>query len=322
MGDPRLGMEEELGLIRAIEALWAGRKHPSVVLGGGDDCAVLRLPGSPEELLVTSDQVIEKRHFLRGRHSPEALGWKALVRSLSDIAAMGGRPYWCLQTVCLPEWAMGGWHEAFQRGMRRAADLPGTGNLALIGGDVSFGDRLVATVTVMGRVEQGTALLRSGARPGDALYVSGTLGGSLMGLEDLLDPGSESAGGPAERRHCEPMPRLGLGRALRSIPATSAIDLSDGLAEDATRLARSSGVALVIEPEALPLFPGADTSVALVSGEEYELLCTIAPGSLPPSGLDVTRIGRVEPGAGVWLVSEEGRDLLEPARLGNCRGPD
>lgn len=310
MSTREAGTSGEERLIAFIGALWANRKNTGVALAGGDDCAVLRSPGDREDLLLTSDQVVENRHFVRDKHPPAALGRKALVRSLSDIAAMGGRPWWCLQTVCLPEWAEGQWHEEFQRGMRRAAQEPEVADLALVGGDVAGGDRFVATVTVVGRVEAGEALVRGGAKPGDLLYVSGTLGGSQMGLEMLLGEERPDLSHPAVLRHCKPSPRLALGRALRGVPATAAIDLSDCLATDANRLASASSVALVIEASTLPLFPGASTEVALASGEEYELLFALPPGSAPPLGADLTRIGRVERGAGVWLQSAEGREPL------------
>ena len=282
-----------------------------MALAGGDDCAIVHSPGSQEDLLLTSDQVVEGRHFVRGRHPPSALGRKALVRSLSDIAAMGGHPWWCLQTVCLPEWSRGKWHDEFQKGMRQAASEPDVAGLALVGGDVSGGDRFVATVAMVGRVAAGTALPRSGARPGDSLFVSGSLGGSLIGLEMLLGNRRPDPCHPAVLRHCEPTPRLALGRALRAVPATAVIDLSDGLATDARRLACASGIALMIELSALPLFPGASADVALRSGEEYELLFTLAPGRVPPSDAVVTRIGHVERGSGVWLQSNDRREPLE-----------
>lgn len=307
-----MGLGPEERLIARIGALWPGPAGPDVVLAGGDDCAILRLPGTSDDLLVTTDQIVEDRHFVRGRHSPDALGRKALVRSLSDIAAMGGRACWCLQTVCLPGWARGPWHDAFQCGMRDAAEDPQALGLALVGGDVSGGERFVATVTVIGRVERGTALLRSGAGPGDLVYVSGSLGGSAMGLGKLLATGKDGTGATSVRRHCEPSSRLALGRALRRVPATAAIDVSDGLATDANRLARASGVALVIDPTALPLYVGATADSALRSGEEYELLCTIPAGTPPPPRTDLTLIGRVEPGDGVWLRSDRGREVLPP----------
>lgn len=298
----------EVGLIAAIEALWRGRENPWVALAGGDDCAVLRLPGSTDDLLVTSDQIVENRHFLPGRHPPAALGRKALVRSLSDIAAMGGRPAFFLQTLCIPRWAEGAWHDEFQSGMRQAAELSGAERLALVGGDIAGGERFVATTTVIGTVEAGTALTRGGARPGDSLHVSGTLGGSGLGLARLHREGTAAPDDSAVRRHCEPSPRLGLGRELRGIPASAAIDLSDGLAIDANRLALASGLAVVIDPALVPLFPGVRAEDAIRSGEEYELLFTVPPNARVPPGLLAARIGHVEPGSGVWL--ETGGDRV------------
>ena len=306
------GIEKEGRLIAAIDALWRGRENQFVALSGGDDCGILRSAGGDHEFLLTCDQIIENRHFIRDRHSPEALGRKALVRSLSDIAAMGGEPLGFLQTVCLPDWAVGPWHAAFQRGMRDAANDPQVERLALIGGDIAAGSLFVATTTVIGRVERGTALRRSGARAGDLLCVSGTLGGSALGLAALLGAGDRPLTELAVTRHCAPFPRVALGRALRGIPATAAIDLSDGLAIDASRLASASGVAVVIDAEAVPLFPGADADLALRSGEEYELLFTIPPESSAPPALDISVIGHVEAGDGTWLCSGGTRVPLRP----------
>ena len=304
-------MEDQL--IRMIEALWAGQGNSRVAVSGGDDCGVLRVSDGAVDWLVTSDQLIQDRHFVRDRHPPRDLGRKALVRSLSDIAAMGGRPLYFLQTVCLPEWAVRSqWHEEFQQGMRAAAhdlDLP---DLVLLGGDVAAGDLFVATVTAIGQVAAGTALLRSGARPGDQLCVSGSLGGSEQGLRLLLDESPPPLGHPAVRRHCAPSSRLPLGRSLHELPATAALDLSDGLAIDANRLADASRVALVIEASRVPLFPGSALADALVSGEEYELLFTCAGGCTGLDDLDVTPIGRVEKGSGVWLQTDQGRQRLLP----------
>ncbi len=301
------GIEDRL--IAAIEVLWTGRTNPLVGLAGGDDCAVLR-GGSRDDLLLTTDQVIEGQHFLRQKHPPDSVGRKALVRSLSDIAAMGGTPACFLQTVCLPDWAVGDWHDKFQQGMRQAADLSGAGDLALAGGDVAGGDRFVATTTVVGRIESGTALRRSGARPGDAVCVSGVLGGAGMGLAMVLARDCPDWTHPAVRRHCEPGARLELGRLLRAIPATAAIDLSDGLAIDANRLASASGVAVIIDPLSLPLFPGASSEDAIRSGEEHELLFTVASPNKLPDGAAVTVIGRVDEGDGVWTESADGLDRL------------
>lgn len=304
-------MEDQL--IRMIEALWAGQVNSRVAVGGGDDCGVLRVSDGAVDWLVTSDQLIENRHFVRDRHPPRDLGRKALVRSLSDIAAMGGRPQCFLQTVCLPDWAARSqWHEEFQQGLRAAADDLDLPDLALLGGDVAAGDLFVATVTAIGQVAAGTALLRSGARPGDQLCVSGSLGGSAQGLRLLLGESPPPLDHPAVRRHCAPSSRLSLGWSLRELPATAALDLSDGLAIDANRLADASCVALVIEASRVPLFPGSALADALVSGEEYELLFTCAGRDTGLNGLDVTPVGRVEQGSGVWLQTNQGRQRLPP----------
>ena len=304
-------MEDQV--IQAIQALWTGQGNSRIAVGGGDDCGVLRAPDGAVDWLVTSDQLIQERHFVRDRHPPRDLGRKAVVRSLSDIAAMGGRPLCFLQTVCLPDWAARSeWHEEFQQGMRAAADDLDLPDMALLGGDVAAGDLFVATVTAIGQVAAGTALLRSGARPGDQLCVSGSLGGSGQGLRLLLGESPPPFDHPAVRRHCAPSPRLPLGWSLRELPATAALDLSDGLAIDANRLADASRVALVIEASRVPLFPGSVLADALVSGEEYELLFTCAAGCTGLSGLDVTPIGSVETGSGVWLETDQGRERLAP----------
>ena len=307
-GDPG----EEGRLIAEIETLWEGRSNPGLVLAGGDDCAIVQPPSGAVELLLATDQIVEGRHFRPDRHPPAALGRKALVRSLSDIAAMGGRPLYFLQALCLPKWALGSWHRAFQAGMRAFAANAELAELALVGGDVAGGDRFVASLTVVASVEQGTAMRRSGARPGDRLYLSGSVGGSAMGLEMLLGGGTVDLEHPAIRRHCEPLPRLELGRALRSLPASAAIDLSDGLATDANRLAVASGAAVFLDGASLPLFPGARLENAVRSGEEYELLFTLPPGAEPPQGFDTTEIGRVDSGTGVWLNGDRGRSRLGP----------
>ena len=302
------GSDTEGRLIAAIEDLWKDSSNSFVNLAGGDDCAVLGLADTGDDLLLTTDQVVEGRHFLRSKHPPDAVGRKALVRSLSDIAAMGGRPACLLQTVCLPSWALGEWHEAFQRGMREAADEAGAGELVLGGGDVAGGDRFVATATVVGRIERGTALRRDGARPGDAVWVSGALGGAGMGLAMVLGTGKPDWSHPAVRRHCAPTARLQLGRILRAIPATAAIDLSDGLAIDANRLAAASGVSVILDPGCLPLFPGARQEDAITSGEEHELLFTLPAGAVLPEHAQATVIGRIEAGKGAWL--EAGKDCV------------
>jgi len=243
---------------------------------------------------------IEGVHFLRETHKPAVAGRKALVRGLSDIAAMGAAPRFCLVALCIPAWAGAKWVDRFFDGILELAAAAGT---VLAGGDLSHGETLAADVMVCGAVPRGTALLRSGARPGHDIYVSGVLGGSALGLETRKGKAHlDSKKLKALQRHLHPEPRLALGRFLREkLRATSAIDLSDGLSLDLLRVCLASGVAAEIE--APPRFPGASLEQALHGGEEYELLFTVPGGTKVPErfeGLRLTRlgsIGRGTPGA-------------------------
>jgi thiamine-monophosphate kinase len=269
-----------------------------VILGIGDDCAIYRPRGSADDLLFTSDMFIEGVHFLRGTHKPAQGGRKALVRSLSDIAAMGGDPRFCLVSLCVPGWAGSAWLDRFFDGILDLAAFTGT---VLAGGDLSHGEILACDVTLCGAVPRGTALRRSGARPGHDIYVSGALGGSALGLETNT--------GKALRRHLCPEPRLALGKFLREkMRATSAIDLSDGLSLDLRRVCLASGVdAEIFAP---PRFPGASLEQALHGGEDYELLFTVPGGFQVPDrfeGLPLTRIGSIVRGSGV--VRMDGKPL-------------
>jgi thiamine-monophosphate kinase len=270
-----------------------------VILGIGDDCAIYRPRGSADDLLFTSDMFIEGVHFLRETHRPTQAGRKALVRSLSDIAAMGGSPRLCLVSLCVPGWAGSAWVDRFFDGI---LDLAATTGTVLAGGDLSHGESLACDVTVCGAVPRGTALRRSGARPGHDIYVSGSLGGSALGLETKK--------GKALRRHLCPEPRLALGKFLREkLRATSAIDLSDGLSLDLRRVCLASGVdAEIVAP---PRFPGASLEQALHGGEDYELLFTVPGGFQVPDrfeGLPLTRIGSIVRGEGC-VVRLDGKQL-------------
>lgn len=270
-----------------------------VILGIGDDCAIYRPRGSADDLLFTSDMFIEGVHFLRETHQPAIAGRKALVRSLSDIAAMGGAPRFCLVSLCVPGWAAAKWVDKFFGGI---LDLAGTTGTVLAGGDLSHGETLACDVTVCGAVPRGTALLRSGARPGDDVYVSGSLGGSALGLA--------TSKGKAFQRHLRPEPRLALGRFLREkLRARSAIDLSDGLSLDLRRLCLASGVAAEIT--APPCFPGARLEHALHGGEEYELLFTVPGGTKVPErfeGLPLAKLGSIMRGT-AGTVQLNGKSL-------------
>lgn len=256
----------ELALVERIRrSASSGAVKSRLALGIGDDCAIYR-PKPGEELLFTTDQMIEGVHF-RPDAKPGWIGERALARSLSDIASMGGEPRFCLVALALPKDKAGRWADAFFRGLLKLAERAGT---ALAGGDLAHDDKVHCDVMVCGSTPRGKALLRSGAKPGDTIYVSGPLGK------------------PWERQI---EPRLELGRSLRGI-ATSCIDLSDGLSIDLHRLCKESGVAA--ELDTVPLYRGSTVERALHGGEDYELLWT-ARKAFPGA----TRIGRIvqgEPG--------------------------
>ena len=255
-----------------------------VVLGIGDDCAIYRPRGSADDLLFTADMFIEGVHFLRETHKTAESGRKALVRSLSDIAAMGGAPRFCLVSLCVPGWADSKWIDRFFDGILALTYETGA---VLAGGDLSHSAKLACDITVCGAVPRGTALRRDGARPGDGIYVSGALGGSALGLQTLK--------GKARQRHLKPEPRLALGQFLREkLRATSAIDLSDGLSLDLRRVCLASNVAAEIAPP--PKFPGATLDQSLHGGEDYELLFSVREGTRVPAafeGIPLTCIGSV-----------------------------
>jgi len=260
---------------------------PGVVLGIGDDCAIVRPRGAAEDWLYTTDLLIEGTHFLRATHTAADVGWKALARGLSDIAAMGGTPRFCLLSLALGDWVDARWVDGFYRGLLR---LAGRSGAALIGGDVARTARVTCDIVVVGTVARGKALRRDGARPGDAIYVSGALGGSALGFA------TES--GKAWVRHKRPEPRLALGRFLREqLGATATMDLSDGLSLDLRRMCAASGLrAEITKP---PIFRGATLEQALHGGEDYELLFTVRTGTrVPPDfeGLALTRIGTMRKG--------------------------
>lgn len=253
-----------------------------VVLGIGDDCAIYRPRGSPEDLIFTTDMLVEDVHFHHETHPPEALGHKALARGLSDIAAMGGVPRFCLLSLALGPQANRRWVDRFYNGLLRLARATGT---TLAGGDLAHGAQTACDIVVCGGVPRGTALRRDGARAGDAIYVSGRLGGSALGLE--------RKSGRAWARHLRPTPRVALGVFLRErVGATAAMDLSDGISLDLRRLALASGLAAEID--APPRFAGASLEQALHGGEDYELLFTAGPRVKVPGrfgGIPLTRIG-------------------------------
>jgi thiamine-monophosphate kinase len=269
------GEVEILEEIRRRTCLPAKR---GLVLGIGDDCAIYRPRGAPEDLLFTTDLLLEDVHFRHQTHPPEALGHKALARGLSDIAAMGGVPRFCLLSLAAGARADRRWIDRFYTDCLRLARISGA---PLAGGDLARAARKTACdIVVCGAVPRGSALRRDGARAGDAIYVSGRLGGSALGLE--------TGTGKAWLRHLRPQPRLALGVFLRErIGASAAMDLSDGISLDLRRMALASGLEAAIEPP--PRFPGASPEQALHGGEDYELLFTVGRASKCPRALEAFR---------------------------------
>src|SRR5437867_12083654 len=278
----------ECTILSRIERKVSVPRGSGLKLGIGDDCAIFRPRGGSEDLLFTTDMLLEDVHFLRTTHSAEDAGHKALARGLSDIAAMGGSPHFCLLSLAVPRWADRAWVDGFYRGFLRLARKTAT---PLAGGDLANAERVACDVIVCGAVPTGRALLRGGAKPGDGIYVSGKLGGSALGLATRK--------GRAWKRHLRPEPRLALGRFLRErLHATAAMDLSDGLSLDLRRLSAASNVSAEIE--APPLFPGATLGQALHGGEDYELLFTVRPETRVPPWFEnqtLTRIGTIGRGS-------------------------
>ena len=283
-----LSKMSEVDLVRRI-GRWAHQATPasSLVLGIGDDCAIYSPRGSREDLLFTTDLLIEDVHFRRSTHRPEDVGWKCLARGLSDIAAMGGEPRFCLLSLAVADWADAGWVERFYRGLLRLARRE---SVALAGGDLARAEKATCDIVVCGAVPRGRALRRDGARAGDAIYVSGALGGSALGLA--------KGGGEARKRHLRPEPRLALGRFTREkLGATAAMDLSDGLSLDLRRMCEASG--LRAEITSPPIYRGATLAQALHGGEDYELLFTAPPRVKVPQkfeGVAITKIGTMRRG--------------------------
>jgi len=280
-------MTSERAITDRLRALAKIPPHSPVVLGIGDDCAVYRPRGSADDLLFTSDLFIEGVHFLKVTHKPADVGRIALARSLSDIAAMGGSPRFCLVSLCVPAWANEKWVDAFFDSLSALASKTQT---VLAGGDLSRGETCACDVTLCGSVPRGTALRRDGARVFHEIWVSGLLGGSALGLATRK--------GKAWKRHLNPEPRLKLGIFVREhLRATAAIDLSDGLSLDLQRLCLASGVSAEITDP--PRFPGATADQALHGGEDYELLFVLRPNTRVPDlfdGVPLTRIGTIVKG--------------------------
>jgi len=251
----------------------------------GDDCAVIPTPRNVD-LLFTTDFSIEGVHFTR-ESTAEQIGYRAVARSISDIAAMGGTPLYCLVSIALAPWTDQSWIDRLYRGIHK---MLRKAKASLAGGDLSHADQLVCDVMVCGAVAKGQALLRSGARRGDILYVSGPLGGWRH--KHVVDP------------------RLDAGRKLVG-KATACMDISDGLALDLHRLCKASGVTATLE--SIPLLKGATIEQALHDGEDYELLYT-APPRIRVPGIRIGTIVQGLPGAIILQgkrISTRGYDHIQ-----------
>lgn len=279
----------EKKLIESIRRLAGQSPNRAVVRGIGDDCAVIRLaPG--HELLVTTDFSIENVHFRRKWHPAPSVGHRCLARGLSDIAAMGGEPLACFLSLGLPPKLPQRWADEFLAGLVRLAKLHG---VQLAGGDTSAAPQITADIFVTGQVPAGKAVLRSGARPGDLIYVTGELGASTSELKQLF-AGQRLRPSPSSH-HFFPKPRLNAGSWLRRKGlATSMIDLSDGLSIDLGHICNESRVSALIDSRKIPVARKAKLELALHGGEDYELLFTAPRAATIPSsihGVKVTQIG-------------------------------
>src|SRR5947208_3015789 len=243
----------------------AGFSNPALTRGIGDDCAILKMPGG-QELLVTTDLSVEGVHFRREWHPPRSVGHRCLARGLSDIAAMGAEPVACFLSLGLPDSLPQKWVDGFMRGL---LTLAGQFKTPLAGGDTSNSEKIVADIVVLGRMPSGTAVLRSGAKPGDRIFVTGALGGSAAVLKGLYAGSKIPAA--VRHRHFYPVPRLAVARWLRQKKIPSAmIDLSDGLSVDAAHLCRESKVVAMIETSAVPVARRGTCEMAIHGGEDYE----------------------------------------------------
>lgn len=273
-------------------------------LGLSDDAALLTPPPGLE-LVLAADAMVAGVHFLPG-DPPETIGRKLLRVNLSDLAAMGADPLAYLMTVALPRGTPDAWLAAFVEGLARDQAEFG---LQVLGGDtVSTTGPISLSLTILGTVAPGRALRRGGARPGDELWVSGTIGDGALGLRAAR---GEIDDAWLADRYRLPQPRLALGRALRGV-ATACMDVSDGLVQDLGHLCRASGCGAVLEVARVPLSAsarGADPALLLTGGDDYELLFAAPPGAVP-AGMAATRIGHFTAGpADVVVLDEDGRPM-------------
>jgi thiamine-monophosphate kinase len=322
---PSPGAITEDALIERISRHLASgeRRAPATLrLGIGDDAAILR-PGARSDWVISTDFSLENVHFRLDSHPPQAIGYRALARAASDLAAMGAHPEFFLLSLSLPERHTGRWLDRMLSGMAQASRRL---RLHLVGGDTTRWPMVAIAITVIGRTRLGRAVRRDGARPGDHLYVSGRLGAAALGLALISRRQRRLAAArrdaPLLRAHLYPAIPLDLGIHLaESRLATAMMDLSDGLSTDLARLVRASGVGARVFSGSLPAVRvpvrlarlGLDPlKLALDGGEDYGLLFTVSPSrvsEIPRAfrGTTITRIGEIVPGHALELVDPAGR---------------
>ena len=315
---------KERQLIARIRRL-AGKQAHRGVIGIGDDCAVLGLPPG-DEVLLTTDFSLEGVHFRREWHPPDAVGHRCLARGLSDIAAMGGKPRAAFLSLALPATIEERWVNRFLSGFLTLARRH---SVILAGGDTAQspdgilhpsegktglrrGPRVLTDIVVLGSVPAGKAVLRSGARPGDLIYVTGSLGAALADLNRLQK--GEKLRPASHRKHFYPEPRIAVGEYLREHKLASAmIDISDGLSTDLSHICEESGVGAVIHADAVPKAIRSEEGLqlALHGGDEYELLFAARPSCRVPkriASVAVTQIGEIVRGKQMRLTPASGRN--------------
>jgi len=306
-----LPLAEKL-LISRIRTRAIRRKR--IAAGIGDDCAILQIPAG-HQALVTTDFSLEGIHFRREWHPPEVVGYRCLARGLSDIAAMGGTPVAAFLSLALPQNLRQPWVDRFIKGLLGLADRF---NVTLAGGDTAQSPGgILADIVVIGSIPKGKAILRSGAQPGDRIYVTGALGGAAAALKLLL-AGKKLRQGDFPS-HFHPVPRIEVGRFLLEKGFASAmIDLSDGLSTDLRHICEESGVGAEIQAPAIPratvgkLAREVDLQFALHGGDDYELLFAAPRGKqVTPqiAGVDITQIGHVTRQKHIILMNDQGVGL-------------
>ncbi len=313
-------------LIQRIAKAAAFKSGRRLALGIGDDAALF-IPRAGFQTILTCDWFLEGSHFLRDKHPPESIGWKCLARAVSDIAAMGGAPTYFLLSVAIPDTHTGPWLQRFLTGLGRAARRF---HCRLAGGDTTRSDKILMNVTAVGEIRDDRAVPRSGAKPGDLIYVTGRLGEAEFGLRSLLQ--SRTAGSLDRicvKKHLYPEPRLAVGQWLAEKRlATSMMDLSDGLSSDLPRLCAASRVGARIIVSKLPEVKlrleknSKDldlTELALNGGDDYELLFTIRPSEVRPlptkfQGIPLNCIGEITRRKRLLLLQPGGREETLSAR--------